>query len=87
LTANHFGHVFGVLIVSGAFGLAVGLAARAVSVGSASVGAVAAGIAAETLTASFGALTLALLYFDLASRGGARLTAAPREHLHLRDLD
>lgn len=87
LTADRFGHVFGVLIVSGVFDVAVGLAARAVSVGSASAGAVAAGIAAETLTASFGALTLALLYFDLASRPRARPATAPREHPHLRDLD
>jgi hypothetical protein len=87
LTANRYGHVFGVLIVSGVFGEAVSLAARAVSVGSASAGAVAAGIAAETLSASFGALTLALLYFDLASRAEARLSTAPREHPHLRDLD
>jgi hypothetical protein len=87
LTAGHFGHVFGVLIVSGIFGEAVGLAARAVSVGSASAGAVAAGIAAETLTASFGALMLALLYLDLLSRSQARPATAPREHQHLRDLD
>jgi hypothetical protein len=86
LTANHFGHVFGVLIVSGVFGEAVG-PARAVSVGSASACAVAAGIAAETLTASFGALMLALLYLDLVSRSQALPATAPREHQHLRDLD
>jgi hypothetical protein len=86
LTDRRYGHVFGVLLVSGLFGEAVGLAARAASLNSASAGAVALGIAAETLAASFGALTLALLYFDLSSRP-AQPAKAPREHEHLRDLD
>jgi hypothetical protein len=85
LTTAHGGHVFAVLLVSGLVNFAVRLAARPANVGSGSAGAVALGIAVDTVTASFAALITALLYFDLASRwdGGER----PPEHQHLRDLD
>lgn len=86
LTRERFVHVFGALLVAGLFGEAVRLAAKAVHIASASAGAVALGVAADTLTASFAALILALLYFDLVAR--PRTTqAARREHPHLRDLD
>lgn len=86
LTRGLFGHVFGVLLLAGIFGWLVRLITRAVDVGSTSAGAVALGIAADTVTASFGALILALLYFDLRSRP-APAEGAPREHPHVRDLD
>lgn len=40
----------------------------------------------DSAIASFAALTLALLYFDLRARP-AQPERAPREHPHLRDLD
>jgi hypothetical protein len=47
------------------------------------------GIATDTILASFVALTLALLYFDLQARPRAAEQGkrAEREHPHLRDLD
>jgi hypothetical protein len=44
------------------------------------------GIAVDTIVASFVALTLALLYFDLRARPDVAERAA-REYQHLRDLD
>lgn len=69
LTAEHYRHVFAIALIL--FGVSTGLtlAARAIPLGSASgIASVAVGIAIETLIASFAALTLALLYFDLRSR-------------------
>jgi len=84
-TKFHGLHVFAVLVLAGLVGEAVHLAARAADIGSSSPGAVAVGIAANTVTASFAALITALLYFDLV----ARLAGEPRrpEYPHLRDLD
>jgi len=52
---------------------------------------VAVGTTVETLVASFSALTLALLYFDLQARREAAAAeasrAAPREPAPPRDLD
>ncbi len=60
---------------------------RAIPLGSTSGAAsVALGIGVYTVTASFAALTLAILYFDLR----ARLHSEPpsrEEYQHLRDLD
>lgn len=50
-------------------------------------GSVALGIAVHTLTASFAALTLALLYFDLLARLGKPAARSTPEYQHLRDLD
>lgn len=87
LARGHYDHVFAVILAGGllAFALAraVGLAPLGDSSGA---GSVAAGIALNTFTASFAALTIALLYFDLRARSGDT-PAAPREHPHLRDLD
>ena len=70
-------------LISCALVLLVGLAPLGDSSGA---GSVAAGIALNTVTASFGALTIALLYFDLRARPKAP-PPPPREHPHLRDLD
>jgi hypothetical protein len=90
LTRGHYRHIAALIVITGlvAFGIEAG--ARAVPLGDTSgVASVALGIAARTLTASFSALTLALLYFDLRARLGAdaRPQAAPLEDPHLRDLE
>jgi TRAP-type C4-dicarboxylate transport system permease large subunit len=87
LTATHYEHVFTLLLLTSILSFAVLLGARTIPLGSTSSAAsVTVGIAVETLIASFTALTLALLYFDLR----ARLDAPQRpelEYPHLHDLD
>jgi hypothetical protein len=83
LTAKHYGHVFALLFFTGTLAFVVTLGARTVPLGSTSgVASVAVGIAVDTVIASFAALTLALLYFELR----ARPEPAPREFSQL-DLD
>jgi hypothetical protein len=87
LTATHYAHVLGLLFVTGALALVVLLAVRAIPLGSTSGAAsVAVGIAADTVIASFAALTLALLYFDLRAWPSAP-RRPEREYSHLHDLD
>lgn len=90
LTREHYGHIFGLLLVTGLLSGGITFGVQLIPLGSSSGAAsVAVGIAARTITASFSALTLALLYFDLRARlqqkspGGSM---AP-EYRHLRDLD
>jgi hypothetical protein len=89
LTRGHYGHIFGLLLVAGLMTAGVGVGARFIPLGSTSgVASVAVGIGTRTITASFSALTLAILYFDLR----ARSTQAPAgrsivEYQDLRDLD
>jgi hypothetical protein len=92
LTTGHGWHVLGLLLVTGALNAAVLVGARAIPLGSSTgAGSVAVGTTVETLVASFSALTLALLYFDLQARREAAAAeasrTAPREHAYLRDLD
>jgi hypothetical protein len=92
LTTGHGWHVFGLLLLTSVLNAAVLFGARAIPLGSSSgAGSVAVGTTVETLVASFSALTLALLYFDLQARreavGAETPRTAPREHAHLRDLD
>ncbi len=90
LTATHYSHVFGLLLLTGFVAAAVRLGVRALPLGSSSgAGSVAVGIATDTILASFVALTLALLYFDLRARSksAGQAKRAEREHPHLRDLD
>ncbi len=69
LTADHYGHIFGLAFVTGAVTVGVKLGVGAIPVGSTSgAGSVALGIAVDTILASFTALTLAILYFDLLAR-------------------
>jgi hypothetical protein len=69
LTSGHYRHIFGLVVLVGLIALSVTAGARAIPVGSSSgVASVVLGIAVLTLTASFSALTLALLYFDLRGR-------------------
>jgi hypothetical protein len=87
LTATHYEHVFGLLFLTGVLAFMVLFGARAIPLGSTS-GAVSVvvGIAVETVIASFAALTLALLYFDLRAWPDAP-RRPKREHPHLHDLD
>lgn len=87
LVRGHYGHALAVLITGVAITVSLVLAVDRAPLGSsADLGSVIAGIALNTVTASFAALTIALLYFDLRARPKAA-PAAPREHPHLRDLD
>jgi hypothetical protein len=87
LTSGHYGHIFGLLLLTGALATAVLIGVRAIPLGSTSGAAsVTVGIALDTVIASFAALTLALLYFDLRSSPQAP-RPAEREYPHLRDLD
>ena len=77
LTRNHYGHILGLLLIAGLLNGAVNIAAQSLSLGStAGAPSVAVGIAALTITLSFSALTVALLYYDL--RGRAAATLSPR---------
>jgi hypothetical protein len=69
LTRGHYMHILGLLIIAGLLTGAVSVAAQTIPLGSSSGAAsVAVGIATRTITASFTALTLAILYFDLRAR-------------------
>jgi hypothetical protein len=90
LTATHYSHIFGLLFLTGIVSAALRLGVRALPLGSSSgAGSVTVGIATDTILASFVALTLALLYFDLQARPrpAEQAKRAEREHPHLRDLD
>ncbi|HEX5852399.1 MAG TPA: hypothetical protein VFY36_04850 [Solirubrobacteraceae bacterium] len=69
LTSGHYWHIFVLLVIVGLVSGAITFGAAAIPLGSTSGAAsVAAGIAAKTITVSFSALTLAILYFDLRAR-------------------
>jgi hypothetical protein len=69
LTRGHYWRIFALLAITGLLSGGVTLAATGIPLGSASGAAsVALGIVVRTITASFTALTLALLYFDLRAR-------------------
>lgn len=69
LTGGHYWHIFWLLLVTGLLAGGLELAVAAIPLGSSSGAAsVAVGILTRTLTASFSALTLALLYYDLRGR-------------------
>jgi hypothetical protein len=77
LTRGNYLHILGLLILTGLLAGGVTFAAAAIPLGSTSGPAsVALGIVVRTITASFAALTLALLYFDLRARR-AGITAHP----------
>ena len=69
LTIGHYRHVLGLLLFIAALGFGVNFGARELPLGSTTgLGSVTVGIVVYTLIASFSALTLALLYFDLRAR-------------------
>jgi hypothetical protein len=78
LTRTHYGHIFALLLITALLSGALDFAVAAVPLGSTSGAAsVIAGIATRTLTASYSALTLALLYFDLRARLAGDRPVAP----------
>ena len=88
LTRGNYLHILGLLLVTALLVGAVNLAAGAIPLGSSSGAAsVAVGIVARTLTASFAALALALLYFDLRARSAGRAPRSNPEHQYPRDVD
>ena len=88
LTAGHYWRIFGLILVTGLLTFAAIRGAAAIPSGSSSsIGSIALGIAVHTLTASFAALTLALLYFDLRARTTEAHSQRSPEYQHLRDLD
>jgi hypothetical protein len=75
LARGHYWHVAGLILITALLTGGVELAAAAIPLGSTSGAvSVALGILVRTITASFTALTLALLYFDLRARS-ARVTS------------
>jgi hypothetical protein len=89
LTRGHYWHIFGLFVITVVVNGGLAFAAASLSLGSTSGAAsVALGIATHTITASFSALTLAMLFFDLRARAAGRppVRSTP-EHQHVRDLD
>ncbi len=88
LASGCYGHIFGLLFLTNLIAVVVLRGAAAIPLGSGSgVASVVFGIAVHTLTASFVALALALLYFDLRSRQAEPVAQSRPEYQHLRDLD
>jgi hypothetical protein len=88
LTSGSFWHIFGLIFVTGLLAFGIILGARAIPVGSsAGIISVTLGIAIDTVIASFLALTLAILYFDLLARETNPVPRRAPEHQHLHDLD
>jgi len=78
LTRGHYWHIFWLLLVTGLLAGGLKLAVAVIPLGSSSGAAsVAVGILTYTLTASFSALTLALLYYDLRGRRCTNALAPP----------
>jgi hypothetical protein len=87
LTREQYEHVFTLLLLTGVLTFVVHVGATVALEGdTSSARSVLIGIAIDTLLASFSALTLAVLYFELRGRP-AEPALAPREHPHLRDLN
>ncbi|HEV3284273.1 MAG TPA: hypothetical protein VG010_08705 [Solirubrobacteraceae bacterium] len=81
LTRGNYLHVLGVLVVAGLLAAGFTVLAGALPLGSTSGAlSVAVGIAARTIAASFGALALALLYFDLRARAAGPSEPAPSDY-------
>jgi hypothetical protein len=88
LTAGHYQHIFGLLLVTVVLSFAVGFGAVAIQpAGDPGIATVVLDIALDTLVASFVALTSAILYFDLLARTTGRSTPSHPEYQHLRDLE
>lgn len=88
LTHGHYWRIFGLLFLTGLLTAGLMRGAAAIPLGSSSgAGSVALGVVVHTLTASFAALTLALLYFDLLARVAKPAARSTPEYQHLRDLD
>ncbi len=93
LGAGRYVEIFGILVCLGVLTFVLRSAAgiadfhAALESGSTAPGAVALGIAVNTVIASAAALVLAILYFDLRARLTEPVRQPPRAYEHLRDLD
>jgi hypothetical protein len=88
LTANQYWHILWLLLLTGSFSLLMGAASQALQGSSyTSPGSIVVGIVFHTITASFTALTLSVLYLDLRARQADPGAGRPPEYGHLRDLD
>jgi hypothetical protein len=88
LTAGHYRHIIGLLLITVALSFAVGFGAAAIQpAGDPGIATVTLDIALDTLVASFVALTTAILYFDLLARTSGRPTPSRPEYQHPRDPD
>lgn len=87
LTAGHYLHVFGLQLTIGLLTGFVGVVAGVSITGNAaSVASVLVGIVVYTILASFTALTLAILYFDLCARESGPARSSIPEHGHPGDM-
>lgn len=78
LTRGHYWHIFALLVITAVVNGGIAIAAAAIPLGGTSGAAsVALGIATHTITASFSALTLAVLFFDLRARAPGRRPVRP----------
>jgi hypothetical protein len=88
LTQRNYMHIFGlqiaVALLTSGIGLVFGLGTAGNGAGA---GSVLLGIAVYTVIASFTALTLAILYFDLRARQSTPAHRSTPEYQELRDLD
>lgn len=88
LTSGNSGRILGLFLFIGSPVLAIHLGAIALPLGNTSgFTSVAFGIALDTVVASFFALTLAFLYFDLRAREANPHDRPIPEYQHVRDLD
>lgn len=88
LTQRNYLHIFGLQLTVGVLTAGVGFIFGVATTGKwADVGSVLLGIAVYTVIASFTALTLAILYFDLRARETAPARRATSEYQELHDLD
>ncbi|HEY1457224.1 MAG TPA: hypothetical protein VGF15_01790 [Solirubrobacteraceae bacterium] len=86
LTAGCYWHILGLSVITGGLAFAIRRVLGAVALGSSS-SSVMLGIALDTILASFTALTLAILYFDLRARESDPGRRRIPEYQHLHDLD
>jgi hypothetical protein len=86
LARGHWGHIIGLILATSLLLAAIEIPANEVASGhAASAELVALGTALGTISQSFAALTLALLYFDLEAR--PRVKRTERAYERPRDLD
>lgn len=88
LTAGNYPHIFGLVLIAGGLTFLADLAARGVAIGSPTgIGTALIGIAVNTIIASFAALVLAILYFDLRAREVQSASQPAPEYQYPADLD
>ena len=88
LTAGHYRHIFRLVFAVGILGFVVGLVGAQATIGaSTSFASVVIGIALYTIVASFGALVVAILYFDLRAREAGPQRGSLPEHRELTDSE